>query len=136
MSRATRRLKATLLAEILAEDVPHLGDGWTPPPNEEVDDEPRPTVTVTALGGPTVELDEQDFQGLVERAGLVLFGDLTQTDMGRLMTAAKDRFPRHLLHALLSVRTPTTPVYRVRKDGRPWRPPDVNPNPEPTGIQP
>jgi hypothetical protein len=107
----------------------------------DADPTPPTTVTIAALGGrPWVRLDEAAFRRLADRAGGFTGPDLTRDDLGRLITAAREAGPRHLLDALLGVRA-ATPVYTLKSDGRPWRPAalptPVAPHSEhPTGIHP
>jgi hypothetical protein len=119
------------LREWLLDKVPEAPDEYPP-----VDDRPVPTVSVSALGGSSVEVKGQDFECLLAQAGVIPFADLSQSDMGRLLTAAKDHGPRHLLQALLSIRCPASPVYRIRVGGRPWRPLAAYQTAVPTGIEP
>lgn len=122
------------LRQRLLELVPEAPD--EPPPVDEEPAAPVPKVTVSALGGRrVVELDEPVFARLVTQAG-VTGPDLSQSDMGRLINAVKDSGPRHLLDLLVQVRDPASPIYRVRLEGRPWRPGGVNQNALPTGIDP
>lgn len=136
MSRATHRLKATLLAEILAEDVPALPEDWRPP-KRDIEVVAALTVTITALGGrPLVVVAEDDLLDLVARAGGIVAPEVTRADLGKLITAAKDAGNRSLVNKLVQVKDCSSPVYTLRANGRLWRPRGVNPNAVPTGIQP
>ncbi len=112
--------KVEALRAIFAQDIPHTDD-WTPPPRDDIEVEPPPTVTLSAVGGRSVVVDEADFLALLDAAGLAPTPDYTRSDLGRLLGQAKQGHP--LLSALLTVRSDLAPLYRVRTAaGRPWRP--------------
>jgi hypothetical protein len=113
--------KVEALRAIFAEEVPHLPDDWTPPPEVEEPPAPRPTVRITGLGGPTVEVDAEDLAILAQDAGGGFASDVSAQEYGRLVYHAKMTDSR-LLVPLLQARAPT-PLYRfTTTNGRPWRP--------------
>jgi hypothetical protein len=123
------------LRERLLERVPEATDEYTPPIENLDDPPPASKVVITALGGrPRVELDARAFERLLTQAGGISGPDLTACDLGRLLTAAKQHGPRHLLDALLWVRA-ASPIYTLKTtDGRLWRPSSITnamqPHPE------
>lgn len=112
--------RVALLREILAEDVPHTDETWTPPPKDEPPPEPL-KVTIQGLGGPAIKVDAEDLVYLSQEAGVGLASDISAEDYGRLLYAAK-MHGSPLLAPLLQARA-ATPIYRLRTaEGRPWRP--------------
>lgn len=76
-------------------------------------------LTISALGGPPVEVDTELFRRLAGRAG-VEGPDLNRAELGRLIWAAKQHGSTSMLAALLEIRS-TSPIFRVRRGGLPWR---------------
>jgi hypothetical protein len=124
--------RVALLREILlGEEVPHFPDDWAPPPRDEVEVGPPPTVTLSAIGGRAVVVDEAQLLALLDAAGVTPGPDFTREDFGRILSQAKGGHP--LLSPLLSVRSELAPIYKVRTAaGRPWRPCPQPPNGTPT----
>lgn len=113
--------KVEVLRAIFADDIPHHADDWRPPVEVEEPPAPRPTVRITGLGGPTIEVDAQDLAVLAQDAGGGFASDVSGEEFGRLVYAARKK-DSPLLVPLLQARAPT-PLYRFRNgDGRPWRP--------------
>lgn len=80
-------------------------------------------VTISAIGGPTVQVEEGQLANLVEEAGVELEFDLTREGFGQLVDAAKKSGRQGMLGTLLTVRDELAPRYRVRnKEGKGWRP--------------
>jgi hypothetical protein len=120
-NRLTDDAKVEALRAIFAEDIPYTDDSWSPP--REVEEPPalRPTVRITGLGGPTVEVDAEDLAVLAQDAGGGFASDVSAEEFGRLVYAAR-MTDSPLLVPLLQARAPT-PIYRFRTgDGRAWRP--------------
>lgn len=111
---------AEVLASILAEGVPeHVEQAVEVP---EPADEPRPVVTVSAVGGEAVEVDQFDLKLAAIQAG-VAGPDLDHdASYGRLLDVVRANGPAKLFKALLSVRAVSLPIYRLRQHGRPWKP--------------
>ena len=113
--------RVALLREILMEEVPHTGDDWTPPPKDEVEVVPPPTVTLAAVGGRAVVVDEAQLLALLDAAGVTPGPDVSRADFGKALMQAKGSLA--LLAPLLAVRCDLAPLYRVKTStGRPWRP--------------
>jgi hypothetical protein len=121
--------RVALLREILlGEEVPHLPDDWVPPPKDEVEEVPPPTVTLSAVGGRAVVVDEAQLLALLDAAGVTPGPDLTRHEFGVILAHAKGGHP--MMGPLLTARCELAPLYKLRTaEGRPWRP---TPPPAPT----